>query len=67
VKRFRTTSPVCWNLVAHPVGLSGVLQDQSAHQRVLTMVSQLNLTLLSLESDEGSTFQTKGVRTCRMY
>ena len=32
--------------------LSGVLQDQSALYGVLTMMSQLNLTLLSLERSE---------------
>ena len=32
--------------------LSGVLQDQSALYGVLTMMSQLNLTLLSFERSE---------------
>jgi len=32
--------------------LSGVLQDQSALYGVLTMMGQLNLTLLSLERSE---------------
>ena len=40
--------------------LCGTLPDQPALYGVLKKLAHLSLTLLSLESDEGSTVQTKG-------
>lgn len=40
--------------------LCGMLPDQPALYGVLNTLAHLSVTLLSLESDEGSTFQTQG-------